>query len=122
MTRHCGRWRRHCPANPQYYHALILSGRIHHSMGNHAAAQEDFDRAVALARRRPEAFLHRAWLRFDQARYAEGLEDALQAKQLNRGDLEFEAWVLEARLLEGIRLPIETLAFGGKAFRLATWA
>jgi tetratricopeptide (TPR) repeat protein len=64
-------------------------------MGDQAAAQDDFDRAIELSKRRPEAYLHRAWLRFDQARYTEGLDDALQAKQLNRGDLAFEAHVLE---------------------------
>lgn len=81
--------------HPNYYQATVLCGRIRHLLGDLEGAERDLDRAVKMSRRRPEAFLNRAWLRWDQDRLNEGLEDGLHARELIKEGNELEADVCE---------------------------
>ena len=73
--------------HPQYYNSVALCGSVRRIMGDLERAEQDLDRAIKLTRHRPEAFLYRAWLRLDQKRIEEGVEDAVRAGELiNQGD------------------------------------
>ena len=81
--------------NPCYYHSVALCGHIRRLMGDLNGAESDLERALKMSRRRPEAFIYRAWLRYDQVRLSEGIEDAIRASELiPKGD-QLEADVRE---------------------------
>lgn len=61
---------------------MILCGHIRRLTGDLEGAERDLDRAVRMSNRRPEAYIHRAWLRLDQTRVVEGLGDAIHAREL----------------------------------------
>jgi len=79
------------PADPFYYYSLVVSGSVRHLMGDPEGAEKDLDRALQMSRKRPEAFMARAWLRLDQGKLTEGVEDAIQARNLTVQGDEFEA-------------------------------
>jgi tetratricopeptide (TPR) repeat protein len=81
--------------NPCYYYAIVLCGYIRRLMGDPGGAERDLDRALKLSRRRPEAFIYRAWVRFDQGRLDEGVGDALHARDLIAAEDNLEAEVCE---------------------------
>jgi MoaA/NifB/PqqE/SkfB family radical SAM enzyme len=78
-----------------YYYALAVCGHCRRLMGDLEGAEEDLARAMKLSRRRPEAFIYRAWIRFDQGRLDEGVKDALYARDLIIADNDLEAEVCE---------------------------
>jgi radical SAM protein with 4Fe4S-binding SPASM domain len=81
--------------NPNYYLSIILCAKIRRMLGDHEGAEKDLDRAIKLSRRRSEAFTKRAWLRFDQNRLEEGIQDALHARELIKESDEEEFEVCE---------------------------
>ncbi len=52
---------------------LVQRGELHRLAGHFEAASSDFDRAEELDASLPTVHYHRAWLRFDEERYAEAL-------------------------------------------------
>jgi radical SAM protein with 4Fe4S-binding SPASM domain len=82
-------------AHPHYYHSVVLCGHIRRVTGDLEGAERDLDRAVKISARRPEAFIHRAWLRYDQARLREGIDDAIRARDLIPEGDQLEADVRE---------------------------
>lgn len=83
--------------DPHYYEALCLRGHIRLLMGDLAASETDLSEAVQLSRRPYAALITRAWLRCEEKRYQEGLEDARRAAELCRADPHYEGeacWVL----------------------------
>jgi tetratricopeptide (TPR) repeat protein len=87
---------RRTPENsPYYYYSVVLGGHLERLMGNLEAAEAEFGRAIGVTRRRPEAFINRAFLRCDQGRLHEGIEDALHARELIKNDGGLEAEICE---------------------------
>jgi hypothetical protein len=64
-------------------------------LGDLEGAERDLDRAVKMSRRRPEAFINRAWLRLDQNNIEGGIEDAVHARELIKKGDHLEAGVSE---------------------------
>jgi len=58
-------------------------------------AERDLNRAVKMSKRRPEAYIHRAWLRLDQNSIEEGIEDAIRARELINPGGKLEADICE---------------------------
>jgi len=71
-------------SHPHYCLAVFLTARIRHLLCDLEGAERDVNRALTLSRRRPEAYITRAWIRLDQNRIAEGLVDARHARELAR--------------------------------------
>jgi tetratricopeptide (TPR) repeat protein len=76
--------------HPHFYHSVALAGNIRRFMGDLERAESDLNRALTMSPRRPEAFLFRAWLRMDQSRLEECLEDAIRARELIKGEDHLE--------------------------------
>jgi MoaA/NifB/PqqE/SkfB family radical SAM enzyme len=81
--------------HPQYYHALVLCAETRRALGDLDGADRDFERALKISHRRPEAFLNRAWLRIDQGRLQEGIEDAHRARELLKKGDQLEVHISE---------------------------
>ena len=82
-------------SDPFYYYSIVVCGSARHLMGDQEGAERDFERALKMSRKRPEALMARAWLRLDQRRLDEGLADALQARSLTVPGDQFEAGICE---------------------------
>jgi radical SAM protein with 4Fe4S-binding SPASM domain len=67
-----------------FYPALVLAGRLLRDLGRVEEAQVQFDRAIAAAPARADAYVERGWLRHRQMRVAEGIADVEKAHQLMR--------------------------------------
>jgi sulfatase maturation enzyme AslB (radical SAM superfamily) len=63
--------------------ALLLCGRLRRLQGDIAAAGADLDAAVQLSANPQEALMERAWLRFQQNRFDEGIRDAEQGREID---------------------------------------
>lgn len=71
--------------DPFYYKALTLIAEVRTNQGDFADAEEAIDEAVALAPKHPEAYVRRAWLRYHQGRFADGLSQLDMAEhRMNR--------------------------------------
>lgn len=81
--------------HPYYYRVVVLCARTSHLLDDLEGAEENLARAITLSRRRPEAYITRAWIRLEQNRLAEGLEDALHARELITEGDDFEPQVCE---------------------------
>jgi tetratricopeptide (TPR) repeat protein len=67
--------------HPEYYRSVVMSSRIRRMQGDLEGAERDLERAFRLSMRLPEAFISRAWLRLNQNRVEEGIEDAVRARE-----------------------------------------
>lgn len=65
----------------EYYFALALAGYIRGRLGDTKGADADFDHAIRVSRKLPDAYLNRAWVRFHQGMLDAALENALLAKE-----------------------------------------
>jgi len=86
--------------NSKCYQSMVLRGFSKRMLGHFEEADSDLEDAINLKSNRPEAFLHRAWLRFSQERFAEGLLDARQALRFSalNDDLKPELLVVTGLL------------------------
>ena len=69
-------------SDPRRYEATALQGHIRRLDGDLEGAGRDIEKAIEMAPERPDAYVYRAWLRFEQNRLDEGLADALRAREL----------------------------------------
>jgi len=81
--------------HPHYYHSVVLCGHIRRMTVDLEGAERDLNRAVKMSKRRPEAYIHRAWLRLDQNSIEEGIEDAIRARELINPGGKLEADICE---------------------------
>ena len=70
--------------SPQYYLAIVVGGIIRMSMGDHAGAERELNRAIEIKPDVEQAYVHRARLRGLQGRPAEGLQDLAMAEERMR--------------------------------------
>jgi MoaA/NifB/PqqE/SkfB family radical SAM enzyme/Flp pilus assembly protein TadD len=77
--------------DPSYYRALALSGNLRRILGDIDGAEQDLIRALKITKKRAEAFLYLAWLRFDQNRLEESLQNALHARSFIKPEDFLEA-------------------------------
>lgn len=76
----------------RYYFARTALAHALRRAGDLTSAGRVLDEAMALTKRRPEAFIERAWLLQASGRLAEGIEEAKQALLLSdKAELEFAA-------------------------------
>lgn len=69
----------------EFIWALLIAAHARRREGSFVLAEGLLDRARDKAHRLPAVFVERAWLRFDQERYDEGVTEALRAKELAEG-------------------------------------
>jgi tetratricopeptide (TPR) repeat protein len=81
--------------HPHFYHSLALSGNSRRCLGDFERAEKDLSRALKMSPRRPEAFLFQAWLRINQNRLEESLEDAVNAREFIKAEDHLEGYVEE---------------------------
>jgi SAM-dependent methyltransferase len=70
------------PDSPDFARTVGTRGWLRYLLRDHEGADLDLTRAIELSSPRPETFVWRAWLRLEQGRSADGLADALRARQL----------------------------------------
>jgi cytochrome c-type biogenesis protein CcmH/NrfG len=63
------------PTDPLYLKALALIGEIRTNQGDFEGAESALAEAIRIAPGHPEAYLRRAWLRYHQRRFGEGLAE-----------------------------------------------
>ena len=69
------------PTDPLYLKALALIGEIRTNQGDFDGAETALAEAIRIAPSHPEAYLRRAWLRYHQGRFADGLAELEAAER-----------------------------------------
>jgi radical SAM protein with 4Fe4S-binding SPASM domain len=89
------------PTDPLYMKALTLVGEIRTNEGDFEGAENALAEAIRVAPGHPEAYLRRAWLRYHQGRFADGLAElevaGRCASKLARVEEFIETELLRAR-------------------------
>jgi tetratricopeptide (TPR) repeat protein len=92
------------PSDPNYYKALVLIAEIRIAMEDYERAEHALARAVKLSPRHPEAYMRRAWLRYKQGRFADGLAELALSQARTSKWMSVESYVCEQQLLVGATL------------------
>jgi tetratricopeptide (TPR) repeat protein len=87
--------------DPQFYESLVISGHARRMLRDFDQADADLTRAIKISRKPIEAHVHRGWVRRDQKRYQEGVEDALRAIELCKANDRYREQQYYATVLLG---------------------
>ena len=79
------------PTDPHYYKALVLIAEIRIAMEDYERAEHALLRAVKLSPKHPEAYMRRAWLRYHQGRFADGLAELALSLERTASGKEWRA-------------------------------
>jgi len=90
-------------SSPLYYFALVTASHIRRCLGVYEEAERDLEKAISLLKNRSDAFMSRAWLRFEEGKFKEAIQDALRARELGP-DSEVEAYACEVLGLSWSRM------------------
>lgn len=96
------------PTDPHYYKALVLIAEIRIAMQDYERAEHALLRAVKLSPKHPEAYMRRAWLRYHQGRFADGLAELTLSLERTGKWKRVESYILEQQLLVGAVLSYQT--------------
>ena len=96
------------PTDPHYYKALVLIAEIRTKTQDYERAEHALLRAVKLSPKHPEAYMRRAWLRYHQGRFADGLAELALSLERTRKWKRVESYIREQQLLVGAVLDYET--------------
>jgi tetratricopeptide (TPR) repeat protein len=92
------------PTDPHYYKSLVLVAEIRIAMQDYEQAESALQRAVQLSPKHPEAYMRRAWLRYYQDRFADGLAELGLSLERTSRWRRVESYIREQQLLVGATL------------------
>jgi radical SAM protein with 4Fe4S-binding SPASM domain len=90
-------------SSPLYYFSLVTASHIRRCLGEYEEAERDLKKAISLLENRSDAFMARAWLRFEEGRFKDAIQDAVHARELEP-DSEVEAYACEVLGLSWSRM------------------